>query len=236
MQLVPQALRLPRHDDVDIDLPGTTYIDANLLQRLSHEQDHSLSVFDENLFSKGGSRSGFSEPDQAFQLSGGDSDWRVPGLCRPHLNIEVFKTFHGLVSQDGANRLGITDVLSFTGQIPHDELPKYLASSDIYVDPFYPYKTGGGGIGQGSREAMSCGLPTVHAGPNLATTSAIKDGYNGYFFKDDNELSNILEKLINDEKLREKIGQNAGKSVLEHTWENTVDRLFKVFEKYQNID
>jgi glycosyltransferase involved in cell wall biosynthesis len=61
----------------------------------------------------------------------------------------------------------------------------------------------------------------------------LKDGYNGYFFKDDKELYDILEKLIQDEKLREKIRKNAGNSVLEHTWENTVNNLINVFGKYQ---
>ena len=41
-----------------------------------------------------------------------------------------------------------------------------------------------------------------------------------------------IGKLIKDEKLRKTTGKNASDSVKEYTWENTVNRLIKVFEKY----
>ena len=53
--------------------------------------------------------------------------------------------------------LGISSAIRFVGQIPHDELPKYLASADVYVST----SLSDGGIAVSTLEAMASRLPVV---------------------------------------------------------------------------
>lgn len=110
-----------------------------------------------------------------------------------------------------AKELGIKDSIYFTGKIPHDELPEHLASADVFVDPFVPHKKGGGGPGQGSREAWSCGVATIHAGPNSLMAIVIKDGYNGSLFKgnDPKDLAKKIIFLIENKNLRKLFGKRS---------------------------
>lgn len=112
-----------------------------------------------------------------------------------------------------------------TGFISHEEVAEYYRAMDIFV---LPSVTEANSLS--TLEALKSGVCCLTRDIG-AIRDYLKDGYNGYFFDDEKELLEILEKLIKDEKLREKMGQNAGKSVLELTWKNTVDSLIKVFEK-----
>ncbi len=107
-----------------------------------------------------------------------------------------------------AKDLGIDDAVYFVGHIPHDEVAKYLASSDVYVDPFFPVGTGGGGPGQGIREALSVGIPTVNGGPNPAKAMAIDDGQNGLFFEGGNpkDLAKKVIFLLENPEIGKKFG------------------------------
>ena len=58
--------------------------------------------------------------------------------------------------QDLANLLGVSSTIRFTGWIPHNELPKYLASSDIYVSTSVSDSTA-----VSLQEAMACELAPV---------------------------------------------------------------------------
>ena len=56
-----------------------------------------------------------------------------------------------------AGILEISRAVRFVGQIAHDELPKYLASADVYVST----SLSDGGIAVSTLEAMASGLPVV---------------------------------------------------------------------------
>ena len=56
-----------------------------------------------------------------------------------------------------AKSLNIFDATRFIGWIPHDELPKYLSSSDVYVSTSLSDE----GISISTQEAMACKLAAV---------------------------------------------------------------------------
>jgi len=56
-----------------------------------------------------------------------------------------------------SDQLGIRQSIHFCGWIPHESLPPYLASSDIYVSA----SLSDGGVAVSSLEAMASGLPVV---------------------------------------------------------------------------
>lgn len=107
-----------------------------------------------------------------------------------------------------AEQLKVSKAVRFVGYIPHEKLPTYLASSDIYVDTYYyKYPKAGGGIGVGLMEAMSCGLaPVVSRKP---FDFVIRDGVNGLHFQGGNagELAEKIISLLENEDKRKEFGR-----------------------------
>ena len=108
----------------------------------------------------------------------------------------------------------------FTGLVPHDAIPDYLSVMDIVLAPypdldlfyFSPLKL---------FEYMAASKPVIATRVGQVN-SIIKDGENGYLFKTDDlfQFEKQLIVLIEDKKLRNKIGKEARKTVLsDYTWE-----------------
>ncbi|PIS35546.1 MAG: hypothetical protein COT36_01845 [Parcubacteria group bacterium CG08_land_8_20_14_0_20_38_56] len=122
--------------------------------------------------------------------------------------------------------LGISNSVRFVGWIPHDELPRYLSSSDIYVST----SLSDGDLSQSTGQAMACELPIIIT--DLAVNrSRIKDGENGFLVptKDPKTLAEKIVILLRDEKLRIKLGKEGRKMI-----ENKLN-YYKEMEKAENI-
>ncbi len=112
--------------------------------------------------------------------------------------------------EDMVSSLGVADNTRFTGYIPHEELPQYLASADIYVSTSLADSTS-----LSLQEAMSSGLaPVVTDLP--ANREWVTDGENGFIVAKDNVLA-LAEKvvyLINNREVREKWG-STGREIIQ---------------------
>ena len=126
-------------------------------------------------------------------------------------------------------RLDIEKKIIFLGEIPHDEMPKYYNLSDIYVSSSLS-----DAMSVSKLEAMACGLiPVVSDIP--ANQEIIKDGENGFIFK--NNPEDLSNKLISCIECPTDIKKNIIKSnfkIIENTfnWENNMTQLFDL---YKNI-
>lgn len=100
-------------------------------------------------------------------------------------------------------KLGITDYINFVGHISLENLPTYLASCDLHVDPMMY----GAGIGHGNMQAMSCGLSRI-AAERKGLEETVKDGETGYVFRGRNsrDLADKIILLIRNENLRRVFG------------------------------
>lgn len=111
-----------------------------------------------------------------------------------------------------AKSLGILDNIRFIGLVQHHELPKYLASADVYVST----SLSDGGIAVSTLEAMACELPVVvtDSGDNKKW---IKDGENGFVvpIKDPKSLAEKIVYLIKKEDARKRFGKLNRKMVEE---------------------
>jgi len=89
----------------------------------------------------------------------------------------------------------------FLGNLPNYELPAILNSCDLFVLPSLHE-----GQPKTLQEAMSCGLPVVGADvPGI--TDLIQDGENGLLCKTDAaSIRFVIERLISDHGLRERLG------------------------------
>jgi glycosyltransferase involved in cell wall biosynthesis len=103
-----------------------------------------------------------------------------------------------------AKSLGVWDSIRFIGWIQHNELPKYLASSDVYIST----SLSDGGAVVSTLEAMACGLALV------VTDSGdhrkwIRNGENGFVVptKNSEVLAEKIIYLLKNEEQRKLFGK-----------------------------
>jgi glycosyltransferase involved in cell wall biosynthesis len=137
-----------------------------------------------------------------------------------------------------ARRLGVYENIAFIGRIPEAEMATYLASVDVYVDPICDYKPDGFGnvvvargevgIGQTTRQTMSCGTLCV-----LSDTFGIRsiDHFHGLLYKpmDHRDLARKIVYALSNEKLRKEIGEKSRKAALENFDE------MKIMKKWETV-
>lgn len=183
--------------------------------------------------------------------------WHVAGaplvICfrafRPVYNVEmVIKTIPLVLSQlpeakfiiGGDGRLGdylkslasslrVSDAVRFTGFIPYDEVPEYLASSDVYVSTSFSDSTS-----LSLQEAMACGLaPIVTDLP--ANREWITDGENGFIvpINDIQVLADKIVYLLKNDEVRRKFGR-LGREIIQTRAEYQRE-MGKLEELYRGI-
>ncbi len=106
-----------------------------------------------------------------------------------------------------------------------ENVEDYLKAMDIFVLPSLTETTS-----LATLEAMATGLPVVVTPVGFVKKYLVKD-YNGIFFprKSSSLLAVKLEKLLLDKGLREKLGQNARKTVAySFSWERSVNKIKKI--------
>lgn len=100
----------------------------------------------------------------------------------------------------------------FKGQLPHDEIPKYLNASDVFVLPSLAE-----GCSNSIVEAMACGLPIISS--DLPFNHDILNEGNSILIdpNDINAIANAIQTLKNDANLRLYKSKNAVDSVKDLT-------------------
>jgi len=132
--------------------------------------------------------------------------------------------------QNLVGSLGISSAVRFVGQIAHDELPKYLASADVYVST----SLSDGGIAVSTSEAMASGLSVVVT--NCGDIKEwITDGENGFIVpvKAPQAIAAKVIYLLENEDTRMKFGRLAREVV-----ENKADyekEMLKMEKLYQQL-
>jgi len=104
-----------------------------------------------------------------------------------------------------AGELGIDERAHFVGKIPHEELPGYLATSDVFVSVPSVDATAVSLL-----EAMACGTPVVVS--SLASALEwVSDGESGLTVapRDARALESAVLRLIDSPDLRRRLGERA---------------------------
>jgi len=116
----------------------------------------------------------------------------------------------------------------FLGKISHDELPKYLHISDVFIRPSLSE-----GLGNSFLEAMAAGLPVI--GTEVGgIPDFLKDGETGLFCEVSNpkSIAEKVELMLNNDELRKKIIENGKKIVEEkYGWEKLANDIKNIFNK-----
>lgn len=111
-----------------------------------------------------------------------------------------------------AQSLGLGASVKFTGKLPNEDLPGYLASMDVYVST----SLSDAGIAASTAEAMACGLASIvtDSGENRLW---ITDGLDGYVVpvSDPEQLADRIVNLIMDKRLRKEFGDRGRQVITE---------------------
>jgi len=128
-----------------------------------------------------------------------------------------------------AESFRITESTRFVGRYSHNELPKYLNSSDIYIST----SLSDAGIAASTAEAMACGLPVIitDSGEN---GKWIQDGENGFIIpvKNPKKLAEKIIYLLTNEAKRAKMGENGRKTIEEkNNYYNEMSKMEKFYKE-----
>lgn len=110
----------------------------------------------------------------------------------------------------------------FLDHLDEEDLIREYQAADVFVNPSFNE-----GMPNSMLEAMACGLPCV-ATDIEGNNELIKVGHNGFLIpqKDAPALANALLKLIEDDMLRERMGKESRKIIIENfSWEKTAKKL-----------
>jgi len=126
-------------------------------------------------------------------------------------------------------RTGLSERVLFMGRVDDDQLlADYYRVSDIFVFPSRRE-----GLGNVLLEAMSAGLPSIVSKLPGITDQVVRDGINGFLVPQDDpaRIAEMLKLLLEDRKVRQRIGAKARSSVLENhyfnLWQNRLVQTYK---------
>jgi glycosyltransferase involved in cell wall biosynthesis len=121
--------------------------------------------------------------------------------------------------------------VNFMGTINNNILAKRLPEYEIFILPsFYE------GMPKALLEAMSCGLPCI--GTNVrGINEVINHGENGWLVKTDSKSVGAgIKRLMNDKKLREKLGKSARKTIEEkYSLEKVLKKEIEIYSRLLKV-
>jgi glycosyltransferase involved in cell wall biosynthesis len=123
-------------------------------------------------------------------------------------------------------RLGLQDRVVFYGFIRHEDLPKYLCASHVFVRPSLSE-----GLGISFLEAMASRIPVV-ATPVGGIVDFIFDGETGIFaeVRDPKSVADRIEKIMRLTEVKEKIVNSAYELVKEkYDWNQISSEIKRLF-------
>ena len=154
----------------------------------------------------------------------------IPEVIRSVPDLKVYIAGSGkeeMKLKSMVKNLGLERHVKFLGYISdEEEIIKYYKACKIVVvpsrwdvNPFAPLN------------AAASGKPAIVS--DMCNSSVIVDGKTGFVFKSEDveELSNKMEKLLTDDKLREEMGKAAMEKAKEYDWSKIVDRKVEIYKE-----
>ncbi len=116
----------------------------------------------------------------------------------------------------------------FTGLVPHEELPRYYKTGDVYCAP----TTGHESFGIVLLEAMAAGTPIV-ASDIGGFADVLQDGKQGLLVppRDADALAATMDRLLSDAALREEMGKRGTKGAQRYGWDRISREILAYYEQ-----
>lgn len=122
----------------------------------------------------------------------------------------------------------LTSKIRLAGIIPHRDIHKWMQAADIFVLPSYSE-----GVPNTMMEAMGCGLPVIVT--NVGGIPAAVEGSKGIILippKSAEDIAIAINKILQDDSLREQMSREARKTALERfDIKNNIANVLQCFQK-----
>lgn len=121
------------------------------------------------------------------------------------------------------------DRVIFTGSVLHNEIPKLLMESDVFVFPSL-----GEGLSLATLEAAACGLPLI-VSENSGVNDAIIEGKEGFVIpiQSTEALIEKMQWFIRNPWRIESMGNAAREMAMRYTWDNYYIRMGHMFDEIE---
>ncbi len=154
----------------------------------------------------------------------------IPQVLQSHKNVRfILKGIGPLENyfRKLVEKLKITGHVHFVGVVPHADVARYLASSDIYVSTSFIDSTSVSLL-----EAMACGSTPVVT-DILGNREWIRDGVNGFLFPpgDSRTLAEKMIQLLESPHLHELFSQKNFQIIKEKAdWQRCVSKMEAIYQ------
>ncbi|MDR0707820.1 MAG: glycosyltransferase [Treponema sp.] len=150
---------------------------------------------------------------------------------------ELFVTGSGVLECELKARVeaeNLGEKIHFLGYLPFEELKAAYADCDIFV---FPSNANVEAFGLAQMEAMFYGKPVVNTNLPTGVPLVSVDGKTGLTVpvNDADALSVAIQRLIDDDELRGRLGANARQRVYEeYSFERMIDKVYDLCEELMN--
>jgi glycosyltransferase involved in cell wall biosynthesis len=130
-----------------------------------------------------------------------------------------------------AQKLGLENHITFTGAVPHSQIAALFALSAVEA---HTAKTDYPGPGIASMEAMAAGLPVITIEVDSSSTFNLENWENVVMVPLNRPeiMAEALIRLLSDEHLRQRIGENARKMIVQHySWDAVCKAYVALYHK-----
>ena len=123
--------------------------------------------------------------------------------------------------------MGLKDNITFRGSLLN--VPKVLCYTDVFMIPSEIES-----FGLAALEAMSCKIPVI-ASTAGGLPEVVKDGETGFIVEGQNpsQIAEAIEKLLFNKSLREQLGKNGRKRVMEdYNFSDNVNQMVEIYNRF----
>lgn len=123
--------------------------------------------------------------------------------------------------------------VEFKGWILRTEIPHHLMENCIGIGPLRSTDVTKNALPIKALEYMASSLPILAAEGTLQD-NILKDGQNGYFIKNSDELAKKIIFLLQNDQDRETMGQKSREMANHFDWKNVVNLILEEYRKIRN--
>jgi len=124
--------------------------------------------------------------------------------------------------------LNLIHNVEFKGWVDRKEIPNFLSESYIGIGPLKLTDVTTNALPIKVLEYMASSLPILSKKGTLSK-EVLEDNKNGFLVEDSKELANKIIKLLSDEELREKMGENSFRMVQSFDWSNITTKILQLY-------
>jgi glycosyltransferase involved in cell wall biosynthesis len=149
-------------------------------------------------------------------------------LNQPSLKLVLVgrKDFFYQRLKEYVKKIGLEDKIIFPGQVSDEELASFYKNALFFVFPSLSE-----GFGLPAIEAMAYNLPI--AASDIPSLKEILDDSAIYFDpRSVDEIKKVLEKMVFDKNLREKLREKGKKRIKNFSWQKMANKTLEIYKNY----